>query len=392
MAKKRSIVWRVFVPVLLAFYPVAIPCLFLPAIILLVVAETIPGRLFAVLVLSVFWLPASVLYAWMVKRRGKQGFWRRWSPCLVFGALLLAAAVVLVLLAPSGEPVTGSGLSSHFPGELGYGRYSIWNLLPEIDQVRVGIILARYADATIDSRQAERIRELTMPVYRELQRRPEYAHLGSVMNYAYAELLGGEFDTGHFYQYLPSRGAGEKLPALVFLHGFGGNFKCYLWAWEQFAREHSFIVVCPSFGLGDWSQPGGVEAVERARKHCVEKLEADPDRVYLVGLSNGGLGVSRAGARHPSQYAGLVYLSGAMESHILGSDAFVAGWQHRPVLIVHGAKDRRLSKDHVDAAVSVLEWGKVRVTCRMYRDEDHFLFLSSREELFADLAAWLEGS
>jgi predicted esterase len=225
-----------------------------------------------------------------------------------------------------------------------------------------------------------------MAIYRPMERDPEYRALGSVLADAYTDQ-----DNGHLYHYVPAHAANEKLPLVLFLHGSGGNFKAYFYLWRAFADRHHYAVVCPSFGFGNWYNPGGMEAIERALQHAKDNLPVDPTRVVMVGLSNGGTGVTRVAAAHPDHFAGLVFLSAVIEQEVIRSDEYRDGWVKRPVLIIHGNEDDRISLSHATAAAETMRQADARVTVRNYPQEDHFLLFSQPQSVKNDIAEWAQG-
>jgi predicted esterase len=177
---------------------------------------------------------------------------------------------------------------------------------------------------------------------------------------------------------------------ILFLHGSLGNFKGYLWLWKRFADEHGYAVVAPSFGVGNWSLAGGLEAIEGARQHCIDHPRMDGKRIILAGLSNGGMGVSRAASTTPAAYAGLVFISPVIERDAIGTKRFLNGWNGRRVLVLHGSIDRRIPLQYVEKAVALLEEHGVNVESKFYADEDHFLLFSAWNQVSSDIAAWIE--
>jgi pimeloyl-ACP methyl ester carboxylesterase len=361
--------------------------LFAPlALVLLAYHESLSGLLSGLSILCLLAIPMSVVWATrrvVIKRL-------RFTPLVALIVAFILLCTGLCVVSPPGTAGRDSRVGSHFPGPMDYRRYSIWNLIPEIDQVKLGIKVAPLADPIIDWDQARRIERITMPLYREMEANDDYARLGSVMNYAYRELAGMPFDSGHFYQFVPEHEPGERLPAIIFLHGSAGNFKVYLWVWEKFAHERRFIVLCPSFGFGNWEQPGGSEAVRRVRQHAIGELDADAERIYLVGLSNGGRGVARVGTAAPHDYCGLVFISGVVESSVLLTDGFVRGWRQRPMLVIHGASDDRIPAPAVQDVGDALADRGVDLRWRIIPDEDHFLFFSRTDDVFREIDQWLE--
>ena len=226
--------------------------LFALSVVLLITAETWRGRHYAVTALLLLSLP------WFLLRASRR---RSLLAC----GLCAASYLGLAAAAAPGTPLPNSRLRSVFFAKEGYGRFSAAALLPEIDQNKLGTYVIPFVDALIDWRAASHVRRVAMRWYRATEEDREFRALGTVMNYAYADE-----DPHHLYAYGPPHVSGERLPALVFLHGSGGNFKAYFYMWRHFADKAHMIVVCPSFGFGDWWQPGGMEAVERARRYAIE--------------------------------------------------------------------------------------------------------------------------
>lgn len=117
--------------------------------------------------------------------------------------------------------------------------------------------------------------------------------------------------------------------AVVFLHGFAGNFDLPCW---QMARAARVLTACPSTRwVGDWWTSEGQATVERT----IDLVRARGARhVVLAGLSNGGLGASRLAPRLRGKISGLVLVSG------VDADAPAPGV---PTLVIHGIGDNHLS-------------------------------------------------
>ena len=179
------------------------------------------------------------------------------------------------------------------------------------------------------------------------------------------------------------------MPAILFLHGSAGNFKAYTWVWSEFAEAYGYAIIAPSFGFGEWQRPAGSRAALRMLNDAMMLTEIDSDRVYLAGLSNGGLGVSQLAALEPQRFRGLVFISPVMDTAIVDQVAFHRMWMERPILIVTGDADQRIPLSYVDQRVSRLRGGGVFVDYVTYPDEDHFLFFSQKEDVLNDIAVWL---
>ncbi|HUR45143.1 MAG TPA: hypothetical protein VMZ27_04625, partial [Candidatus Saccharimonadales bacterium] len=375
---------RVSAGLMLCLLILAMPATLI-AVFLLLDAESWNGRLFAASCL-VLYSGACGLYLWLgngsrVCRRG----------ALALSGLALVGFAACYTFSPSGVTSGGSKLQSVFPPG---GHYATWTpvgLVPEMDQTKLGADLTPYADPLMTRAKAARMKALFLTAYREMQQDPEFVAVGSVMGHAYADAFGFPFNDRHLFSYIPTHKPGQKLPVVLFLHGSCGNFKAYLWTWKRFADDHQIAIVAPTFGFGVWSKPGGMEAIDWAYSYCTNHSELDADRIVLVGLSNGGIGVSRAVCQNSGRFRGLVYISGVMEGDVMASPRFMQGCKGKPVLVIHGDQDERIPLKYVEEPLRGLT-ATVAVKTKYYADEDHFLFLSRRaevlEDVFNSMAPW----
>ncbi|QJW95905.1 alpha/beta hydrolase [Frigoriglobus tundricola] len=223
--------------------------------------------------------------------------------------------------------------------------------------------------------------------------RPDYRGLARISGRQIRRLLRGELDPHHCYSYRPEpREPGERFGLLVFLHGHGLNLLFALEALRPLCDRMRLCLVAPSFGYGNWEAPGGVEAVDRATRFGLAMPDVDPNRVYLGGYSQGGAGVSRAGAALRDRFAGLIYISPTMEPSVIGSPAFAAGWRGRPVLVIQGGRDHNVHPRTVDAATGLMEAAGVRVTQHRDPGAGHFLFFARLDTVTDWVSDWMAGS
>jgi pimeloyl-ACP methyl ester carboxylesterase len=222
-----------------------------------------------------------------------------------------------------------------------------------------------------------------------MQGDPAFAGMGSVSTWAYFDLVGLPFVTHHYVALAPRRAEDRPGRAtIVFLHGGAGNFACYWYALSPLAREHGHMLVVPSFGFGDWHARGGMEAIGRVRSHAVDRLGADPSRLYLVALSNAGRGAMRLVARHPGLFRGVVLVSALVDD----DPATDTAWTGLRVLVMHGAEDRRAPSRHARRNAAALDRAGARGEQVIVPGEDHFLLFSKRAMLLEKIARWVRAS
>jgi hypothetical protein len=168
--------------------------------------------------------------------------------------------------------------------------------------------------------------------------------------------------------------------AVIYLHGFTGNFTVQAWLVAEAARKLNMLTVAPSVGfVGDWWTPHGEETVRRT---IVYLRSRGVRRIYLAGLSNGAVGVCRLAPKLRAELAGLILVSGAdARSPVAGLP--VAGL---PVLALQGLHDDRM--DASEAARYIAQAGERGTYCEF--DGDHLLLAKRAAEVQAELRKWLE--
>jgi predicted esterase len=355
-------------------------------LLFLVLGATLKGRsvgLSATLLAGILY--CSVGYwnrEWFKRNRGR-----------VYAVLLpvsLLLYLVPMILAPSGGRAEDGRVRNCFlRGQGKFPRYSPWNVIPEVDQVKVGTSLLPLGDPYVDSAKAKRIRSLVLPIYEAMERDADFQALGSVMGLAYRELFRMEFRTGHYYLFLPEVTRGEQLPCLMFLHGMGGNRKPHFWVLSRMSTHMKCAVIAPTFGLGNWDKAGSAEFVVEVAREALATLPLDPERLLLLGYSNGAMGVTRAAVKEPELFRGLIYLSPIIEDGFFSSSEFLARNGDRRILFLHGGRDRRIPRSSVEGMVASLEQLGCDVRLKMYGDEDHYLLLSQPEAVLGDIMEFM---
>ena len=196
----------------------------------------------------------------------------------------------------------------------------------------------------------------------------EYARLdGDWVGLPNALLLRSSSGRIWYYRHVPETEG--RHPCIVFLHGFGGQLTPYLRVIAESELGRDFVVLAPVLDVsGRWWTSSGMEVVERLlRDHLPD--EVDPSRVFLVGLSNGGVGATAIAtdARTRGLFRGAVLVSG------IGVARGDAGGM--PFLVISGSVDPRFDPTGVTELTGRLERAGADVTSEWY-DADHFLMLT----------------
>lgn len=324
------------------------------------------------------------------------GYWNRpWFKSRrkrLFTALIPASLILVFIpaaLAPNGADPDDSVRNCFLGGKNHFHRHSPWNVIPEVDQVSVGLHLVPFGDPYVNFAKARRMRSLTLPTYERMDQDPAFSNLGSAMGLTCRDLLRLSFRNGHYYLFVPETGPDERIPCLVFLHGMGGNIKPYFWTLSKLSTRMKCAVVAPTFGMGLWQKDGSDEFVCDVTNEVIDALPVDPHRVFLMGYSQGAVGVTRAAIHHPRLYRGLIYLSPITEDDQFGSPQFESQKDHLRLLFLHGSNDLRIPCNFVEGTARILQKTGYDVELIVYDNEDHYLVLSQPDALLDNLARFI---
>ncbi len=144
---------------------------------------------------------------------------------------------------------------------------------------------------------------------------------------------------------VPDNAGDEPLPAIVTLHPLGGNRSGWVGETDldALARQQGFVLVVPQGLWGMWNTgeccgPAaalGVDDVgflDEVMADTAARPDVDPDRIYMAGLSNGGLMTTRylcEGEHMPAAAASVAVIPWSLE----GCDGSV------PLLMSVGTED-----------------------------------------------------
>ncbi len=147
----------------------------------------------------------------------------------------------------------------------------------------------------------------------------------------------------------------RRWPVVLFLHGRGESFGplslVAKWGPPQMAARGDdlpYIVVSPQCPReSDWRREDQQKRVMTLLDDILEKFPADPERVYLTGLSMGGYGSWRLAADHPDRFAAVIPICGG------GNPEDGEKLARIPIWVFHGTEDTavplRLSEEMVEA-------------------------------------------
>lgn len=139
----------------------------------------------------------------------------------------------------------------------------------------------------------------------------------------------------------------KKVPLIIVLHGGGGNAQSAEWDSVMSAQSEKdgFVVAYPNGFMRTWNAGrccGGarfqdindVEFVRQIILKLEHQLGVDPDRIYVTGLSNGGMLSYRIGSELGDMVAAIAPVEGCMYELESKSDIPVS------VIAFHGMEDK----------------------------------------------------
>jgi len=119
-----------------------------------------------------------------------------------------------------------------------------------------------------------------------------------------------------YYLHIPRTYTGRKpLPAIVYLHGYAPwldktNWHSLSYGLTDQAEEHGYAIICPFARSNTDFQGIGEVDVLHVLRLAQQQVKIDPDRIFLVGYSMGGMGAYTIAAHAPDLWAGVVVLCG----------------------------------------------------------------------------------
>ena len=157
-----------------------------------------------------------------------------------------------------------------------------------------------------------------------------------------------------YYLYLPPRHeSAGKLPVVFVLHGGGrgdGDEVARWTGYRRLADRENFIAVYPNGMDAQWND-GRVKTFGRAKENAevddvgfisalidliVRDFRGDPERVYVTGLSNGGMMALRLGCEISSKLAAIAPVIANMPENTYGT---CMPENKLPVLLMNGTDD-----------------------------------------------------
>lgn len=128
---------------------------------------------------------------------------------------------------------------------------------------------------------------------------------------------------------------------VVCLHGAGFTGDAYLERWKARLGDE-YLLACPSYPSGAWFTRRAEELVLATIQLVRKRYHVDLGRMFLTGMSNGGIGTWLVGMHHAPLFAGLAPMASGLDGVLM---PFLANLRNTPVYIIHGEKDQVMPVD-----------------------------------------------
>ncbi|MGH7932826.1 MAG: hypothetical protein ACREQN_06600 [Candidatus Binataceae bacterium] len=142
--------------------------------------------------------------------------------------------------------------------------------------------------------------------------------------------------------YIPEDYSPERpMPMIVALHGGYGQGSEYVWTWLRPARSRRWVLLAPKSWGDTWDmtlRSADTRSVLTMIDEAARDYPIDTARVYLTGLSDGGIFTYILGLEHHQRFRGLAPVAGALHQAI---DPMLRERRGKdtPIFVIHGVHD-----------------------------------------------------
>lgn len=307
--------------------------------------------------------PETMVFTLAVTAMVVGGLMAPWSPRLAWGARLGFVVLFLVVVYRVFAADAGRTVRAHTGPAMTGGRL-LDRIVPERD-VAIGGTLLLTALGEMGPREPGLLDALRDGYGR--MRRDQ----GPVPSSTVSTFVLGQTPEDHtVFRIAPADRFNPPEAVVVFLHGSVGNITIACWQVAQAANPVGVDVVCPSMNwTAHWEEPDGLAILNAT----LARLRAENvRRIYLAGLSQGAIGISRM---RSVDVDGVVLISGVSARAVP---------KRVPTLVLHGRNDPR-----TPVAPARRYARAVRATYHEHPEAGHWLLLSEHAWLTDHLRRWL---
>ncbi len=194
----------------------------------------------------------------------------------------------------------------------------------------------------------------------------------------------------------------EASAAAVLVHGRGATARSILRMGAEFGVE-GVAYLAPQAARNTWypnpftapvesNEPGRSSGLDAVAEAVSEATDAGipPERVLLLGFSQGACLASEFVARSPRRYGGMAALSGGLIGERIDPDDYAGDLAGTPVFFGCSDVDPHIPAERVHESAAVFERLEGDVTTRLYEGMGHTVNADERERVRAMLSALVD--
>ncbi|MEW6730470.1 MAG: alpha/beta hydrolase-fold protein [Acidobacteriota bacterium] len=185
------------------------------------------------------------------------------------------------------------------------------------------------------------------------------------------------------------------LPMLIALHGETESAFGMIDIMRVIAERHSLVLVAPQgkYFIGDghyqWGRRNEAEAlVMQAIEQAKGKYSIDPNRIYLMGFSQGGYLSLTLGLSHPEIFAGAIAFSGRYLHSLVTATLEKARNRKFRVFIGNGERESPHILNNNNEAKQLLEQAGLTVNLKIFAETGHAYPPNATQEI-DEAVQWL---
>jgi phospholipase/carboxylesterase len=210
---------------------------------------------------------------------------------------------------------------------------------------------------------------------------------GSAVGFTHHERTS---ERGEYSLYVPENYSPDKQwPLIICLHGGYGQGYEYIWTWLRPARSKGYILLSPKSLVETWTmtmRSPDTRSVMRMLDEVAVKYSIDRSRIYLTGLSDGGIFTYIMGLERHEVFMALAPVAGAL--HMAADPMLRTGTgQELPIFVIHGVHDFIFPVSFTRQTNELLTMLKYNVKYEELPDWGHALTYSINERL---VMPWFE--
>jgi predicted esterase len=258
------------------------------------------------------------------------------------------------------------------------------SMFPESLQVELGGKMLSLRPDLISVDENSELMALADPIYTELEGKPAWSNLPNSLAVTYEDTIHLNPKPDQYFVYMPNKFDGN---VIIFTHGYGGNFKSYLYLLSFVAEDTNSVIIAPTYEAGVWDKQG-IEFIDESIDDALIKYNVQPTEYIYVGLSNGGLPMADFISNTKFKFSKVVALSTYLDDSELQQPAFKDKAKSIAFLYLYGNNDQRIGFDSSLATINSLNSEGFNFTSKEL-EGDHFILFSQREKVLNEITQFI---